>query len=251
MDNLSLYNFENAKLTLTLAQVIPPLYNLTVTGKTGSLNPTINLVKTGAIVDGYVEVAVEGKDGMAIGSMDYTRQISLQELEGTKGVLVKGENKTVELNWEVASTKTGAADLADVDGMKELTLQSYVNDMIFGATETTLKLTIDGNYNVTGTAVVVTHGIENPIVCKSHVTGKFFPSSIMINPSTIEVTGYPEIHWPSGGGVGPVIPQNYKASITLYANVEGQPHQQDMISYQYRNGQFNWVKLNQKVKVIS
>ena len=257
MENLPLYNFEKAKLTKSFATITPPIFILRVWGEMKSLNPTINLVRTGEVKDGYVVVRVEGKDGDAIGSAGYTRQTSFQEVKGTKGVVVIGENKTVELDYadagfgDTAETTAATPKLGDINGMHEIVLKSYVNDELFGVSETTLRLTIDGNCNVAGTAVVTNPSLEHPILCQSHVTGKYYPSSIMINPSTIEVSGYPEIHWPKGAGIGPVILENYKASVALYGNGTNDPHQQDTISYQYRNTQMNWVKLNQLVKVIT
>ena len=61
--------------------------------------PTIELVSKGEVDNNYLVVEVLGKDGMAIGSMEYSKSIDIQEVEGTMGVVVKGANgKEEQLN---------------------------------------------------------------------------------------------------------------------------------------------------------
>ena len=89
------YPFETVEMHLVLAEIIPPIYNVKVTGETGSLDPIIKLIDTGKIEDGYVVLEVLGKDGIATGSAPYERRISISEVKDTKGVVLDGH----KLDW--------------------------------------------------------------------------------------------------------------------------------------------------------
>ncbi|TWB77708.1 uncharacterized protein DUF1842 [Nitrospirillum amazonense] len=87
----------------------------------------------------------------------------------------------------------------------------------------------------------------NPSVnVTSHVTGTWryeltgggFPGTV-----SVVLQGWPEIKWPPRGGIGPVIPENYRA--TLHLSPKG-----SVISYDYRDAAGEWVSVGeQPVKV--
>lgn len=236
------YSFETAEMHMTLCCIIPPIYNVKVTGETGSLNPVIKLVSTGQVDNNYVVVEVQGKDGMAIGSMEYTKSIDLQEVKDTKGVVVKGANgKEVQLDWNDVSKLSDTA----TTGLFHLQLQSETN--LMGAPILHMSLGVDSvNDKVTGIASV-TQALEKPVVCTSHVTGNLIYETVMkpgVSKIRIDLSGYPEIHWPSGGGVGPVIPKNFSAMLLFDSNWTN-----GTVQYQYATTS-GWVKESQKLIIM-
>ena len=239
LQNLELYPFESAEMHVTAAAIIPPIFNLEVKGETGSLDAVIELVNTKEVEDGYLVVVVLGKDGLAIGSGPYKKSIDITEVVKTEGVVVKGaDGKEQKLPWD-AVTKTNAKEAV---GFFHMSLRSESN--LAGAPIVYLELGVDTvNEAVTGSAIV-TQALKNPVVCKSHVTGVLI-SQFVMPPGTstyrIDLTGYPEIHWPKGGGIGPVIPKNFTATLLFDSNWAN-----GTIQYQYATAS-GWVKENQKI----
>lgn len=208
-----LYPFERATLEISPAMIIPPIFTLTVFGETQSLGATIEIVNTHDTVNGYMIFEVLGKDTAAIGSIGYERNIGAQEIEGTKGVLIVGLNKEVKLDWN------SATQLSKVDTVGLFHLNLITESGILGAPTLTLSLGVDTvNKKVTGVAEVYDNSLRDPVLCQSHVTGEMIYEVVMPpghSAIRIDLTGYPEIHWPVYGGIGPVIPSNFTAVIVF------------------------------------
>jgi hypothetical protein len=241
--DLELYQFDKVEMHLIPATIIPPIYSLTVIGVTGSLNPIIELVTTGNVDAGYVRVEVLGKDRAAIGSMDYKKTINISRFLDTKGVLVKGANgKEVKLDWNAVR---GFSEATTV-GLFHLTLQSETN--FLGSPIIHMSLGVDTvTKNVTGVATV-TQAIANPIVCTSHVYGNLINEAVMppgVSKIRIDLTGYPEIHWPGAGGIGPVLLKNLTAMILFDSNWTN-----GIVNYQYATAS-GWVKESQKINIAT
>ena len=236
-----LYSFENAKMHITAATIIPPIYYVEVSGVTGSLNPTINLVNTGAIENGYLVLEVLGEDGVATGSMNYSRSIDVSEVENTLGVVVKGaNNKEVKLEWSDVNQLSSTA----TTGLFHLPLQS--ESSLFGAPILHLQLTVDSVNNKVSGGATVTQPLAKPVVCTSHVTGNLIYETVLAPGKSmirIDLTGYPVIHWPAGAGVGPVILKNFSAMILFDENWNN-----GTVHYQYATST-GWVKESQKIFV--
>ena len=233
-----LYSFENAKMHLTAATIIPPIYYVEVSGETGSLNPTINLVNTGSINNGYLELEVQGNDGIAIGTMSYSRSIDVSEVEHTQGVIIKGANKEVKLEWSDVNQLSSSA----TTGLFLLQLQS--ESQFLGAPILQLQLTVDTVNNNASGGATVTQPLAKPVVCSSHVTGNLIYETVMAPGKSmirVDLTGYPVIHWPAGGGVGPVILKNFTAMILFDENWNN-----GTVHYQYATST-GWVKECQKI----
>ncbi|MBB6251958.1 DUF1842 domain-containing protein [Nitrospirillum iridis] len=100
-----------------------------------------------------------------------------------------------------------------------------------GAPTDTLTLTVyTPNREVTGHSVV-SQAVNPPLHVASHVTGTLIYETV-IGPGSkvrIDLNGWPEIHWPKQAGIGPVIPQNYKATLLLEPN-----YASGIIRYEYR-----------------
>lgn len=241
--NLALYPFENATMHITQATIIPPIFDVVVTGATGSLNPVIKLVNTHQVADDYLVIEVVGKDGVAIGTTQYSKSIDVSALTELKGVVVKGANKEVTLDWDAPKQLSTKATV----GLFPLTLQS--ESSLLGAPTVNLQLTIDTpNKTVSGLATVSNGSLAKPIVCKSHVTGDFIYETVMSPGESkirIDVTGHPQIHWPKGGGVGPVIPKNFSAMILLNTDWS-----EGTIQYEYATGVNEWQKESQAIKSV-
>ncbi len=93
-----LYDFEQAKLEPLATEMVPPRYQLTVSGTATSLNPEVVLVNT-QIVDEANDllIQVSGHGGDAIGRTSYSQTTDLSIAEGVQGVKVIGGNTTVRL----------------------------------------------------------------------------------------------------------------------------------------------------------
>lgn len=235
-----LYTFENAKMHITAATIIPPIYYVEVSGETGSLNPTINLVNTGGIDNGYLLLEVQGEDGIAIGSMSYSKSIDVSEAEHTQGVIIKGANKEVKLEWSDVNQLSSKA----TTGLFLLPLQS--ESQLLGAPILHLQLTVDSVNNKVSGGATVTQPLAKPVVCTSHVTGNLIYETVMAPGKSmirIDLSGYPVIHWPAGGGVGPVILKNFSAMILFDENWNN-----GTVHYQYATSA-GWVKESQKISV--
>ncbi|WP_044564365.1 DUF1842 domain-containing protein [Azospirillum sp. B4] len=100
-----------------------------------------------------------------------------------------------------------------------------------GAPTDALNLTIyTPKREVTGHSLV-TQATNPPLHVASHVTGTLIYETV-IGPGSkvrIDLNGWPEIHWPPQAGIGPVIPQNYKAILLLEPNFAS-----GVIRYEYR-----------------
>lgn len=241
--HLELYPFETAKMHISAATIIPAIYNITVTGITGSLDAVIELVNTRRILDNYLVIQVLGKDGDAIGSAGYTKTINVSEVKDTEGVMIIGaDEKAVKLNWN-AVTQLNAKDAV---GFFHLPLQS--KSSLMGAPILHLQLGVDTvSEKVTGSAVV-TQALKDPVVCKSHVTGNLIHETVMPPGESkirIDLTGYPQIHWPSNGGVGPVILKNFKAILLFNDDWTN-----GVVQYQYATAS-GWVKEKQNISIVT
>lgn len=126
-----------------------------------------------------------------------------------------------------------------------LHLQSKGNP---GAPTDDLRLLIDPFRNeVTGSSVVTQ--ATNPVLrLASHVTGELIYQTVTGPGSTIRIdlTGWPEIKWPPHAGLGPVIPENYKAILVLDTN-----YTSGVIRYVYRTDLTGpWHAVEQQVHIV-
>lgn len=239
---LELYPFETATLQKSAAMIIPPIFILEVKGKTGSLNPEIQLVNTGKISDGYLVVQVVGANGTAVGEMDYSRELNFTESDRTKGILIQGaQNHAMNLDWNDV-TEVHANTMV---GLFHLSLQS--ESPLLGAPVVNLQLGVDTiNKKVSGFAAV-TQPLINPNVCTSHIVGTMIHEYVMkpgVSYIRVDLAGYPEIHWPSGSGIGPVVLKNFSGTILFNADWSN-----GIVHYQYNCGGSGWVQENQKISM--
>jgi hypothetical protein len=117
-----------------------------------------------------------------------------------------------------------------------------------GAPINTLNLTVyTPKSTVTGHSEV-SQAVNPPLNVSSHVTGNLIYATVMGPGSKIrlDLTGWPEIVWPAGAGVGPVIPENYSAIVLLEPDYSG-----GEIIYQYRTGLTGeWHQVRQTISKI-
>ncbi len=95
---LDLYPFATAIIKKLDSEIYPPLFKVTVSGRTLSLNAKVTLKPEGRS-EGFQAIDVLGKDGLAIGSIPYEESVEVQQHEGTSGVVVIGRGKRSELPW--------------------------------------------------------------------------------------------------------------------------------------------------------
>ncbi|MCK0068453.1 DUF1842 domain-containing protein [Kordiimonas laminariae] len=114
-----------------------------------------------------------------------------------------------------------------------------------GAPTLHLFLGIDTVHDRASGFAEVTQALAQPVVCTADVAGPVIYETVMGPGSKIRIDleGYPVIDWPKGGGVGPVIPKNFKATILLDTD-----WQKGEVSYQYQARNGEWV--NPGVKPI-
>lgn len=116
-----------------------------------------------------------------------------------------------------------------------------------GAPTNTLHLVVyTPKGEVTGHSQV-TQATNPPVNVTSHVTGTWqYELTGGAFPGTVKIVlqGWPEIKWPARGGIGPVILENYRATLKLSPK-------HSVISYDYRDAAGEWVSVSdQAVKVI-
>lgn len=135
---------------------------------------------------------------------------------------------------------------AHQDGLFLLQLQSSGAP---GAPIVKLSLTVyTPGQKVTGFAEV-TQATNPPLDVRSHVTGNLIYETVSGPGSKIRIDldGWPEIHWPKDGGVGPVIPENFKAIIVLEPDYSA-----GTIEFQYRNDwSGKWTKVREPIKKVA
>ena len=79
----------------------------------------------------------------------------------------------------------------------------------------------------------------------SHVTGSLNPQYVMPPGKShirLDLTGYPNIQWPSNGGIGPVILPNFKATVLLDTK-----YSTGHVFYQYCDAQGAWHSVDQTI----
>ncbi|SIQ23075.1 protein of unknown function [Rhizobium sp. RU35A] len=114
-----------------------------------------------------------------------------------------------------------------------------------GAPVNTLSLTVYTPKSIVTGHSEVTQAVNPPLGISSHVTGTLIYETVMGPGSKvrIDLTGWPEIFWPSNAGVGPVIPENYSSIILLEPDFSG-----GEIIFQYRTALTGeWHQVRQKV----
>lgn len=94
---------------------------------------------------------------------------------------------------------------------------------------------------VTGQGRITNGSVHPPLEIDTRLNGDFTYMTVMPNETHILVVadGYPVIHWPSGGGIGPVIPPNTKLRMVLESDWSSGTAN---FSYVDANGQ--WQEVN-------
>jgi hypothetical protein len=119
-----------------------------------------------------------------------------------------------------------------ISGLFLLKLKSVVPAGILGAPNNDLVLSVyTPKRTVTGHSLVLNSSLYPPLIVNSHVTGNLIYATVMGPGSKIRIDldGWPEVNWPVGAGVGPVIPENYTAQILLEPD-----YSKGIIIYNYR-----------------
>jgi Domain of unknown function (DUF1842) len=107
-----------------------------------------------------------------------------------------------------------------------------------------LMLMVATDSGVTGQAIL-THATSQPLALRYQVTGTFTrDTAAPADPAHqhIDLSGYPIIRWNPRAGVGPALPQSFKASVDLDTRSSG-----GVARYQYREGFGAWRSVQQDV----
>ena len=95
----------------------------------------------------------------------------------------------------------------------------------------------------------ITQTTNPPLNIATKLDGNFTYMTVMPNITHILVTasGYPIIHWPPGGGIGPVILPNVELRMVLNKDWKS-----GTANYKYIDDQGNWQSIdNAAVKLVS
>ena len=200
MDKFTLHSFNSAKINISQIIMSPPIYTVTVEGLVNDFSTIIELCDDGQIENGYIVINVKGDHPTDIGTIPYKKPIEIQKIIETKGVIIKGENKGETLDWPKKAELLDSA----ATGLFLLALQS--SSSLRGVPTVNLQLAIDTIYETVSGIDVIYQSTEQGTVSTSIVEGNFIYESVMKPGDSkirIDVTGYPHIHWPKNGGVGP------------------------------------------------
>lgn len=120
-------------------------------------------------------------------------------------------------------------------------------DDALGAPKLLLSLTVDTvNDTVQGTQTI-TQAVNKPIVSSGVVHGVVIDEYTMDSGAIrYDLVGYPRINWNPNNGIGPVIPQNFKAMIVLEV---GKP--EGKAFYKYTTDSCHWNRVAQEIRIIS
>lgn len=126
-----------------------------------------------------------------------------------------------------------------------LFIVSYeIGQPALGAPSFQLNLTVSTpNETVSGYGEI-TQPVSPPLDLKTQFQGQFTYMTVMPNNTHILVTGagYPNIHWPPHGGVGPVMPPNLQLQMVLADN-----WQSGTANYKYLNNSGEWVSVKDAI----
>lgn len=141
---------------------------------------------------------------------------------------------------------TNAENGARIVGLFLLKLQS--NSAMPGAPALTLELSVDTPHRKATGHATVTQALAQPIVCQSHVAGPLIYETVMPPGKSavrFDLVGYPNIHWPLDGGVGPVMPMNFRAMVVLSTDFSS-----GIVQYEYLNSAGQWVATEQTIEIV-
>ena len=131
-----------------------------------------------------------------------------------------------------------------------LFIQSYqITTGLLGAPTFEIHLAVNTpQQNISGQGIVSNASIHPAMEIYTKLNGEFTYMTVMPNNTSILVnaTGYPIVHFPPHGGIGPVILPNTKLTMVLESN-----WQTGTANYSYLDAQGNWNEIqNAKVTAI-
>ena len=95
---------------------------------------------------------------------------------------------------------------------------------------------------------IITQAISPPLKVETKLHGDFTYMTVMprITHILVVATGYPVVHWPPHGGIGPVIPPNVHLRMVL-----NEDWKSGTANYQYIDSKGNWHNIkNAPVKIV-
>jgi hypothetical protein len=95
---------------------------------------------------------------------------------------------------------------------------------------------------------IITQATNPPLKIETKLNGDFTYMTVMprIVHILVVATGYPDIHWPPHGGIGPVIPPKVHLRMVLKENWKS-----GTANYQYLDSKGNWHNIkNAPVKIV-
>lgn len=93
---------------------------------------------------------------------------------------------------------------------------------------------------VTGESTVSNASLGNMVTSNIRGTVTPYPSEADPQVWMVNITGWPQVSWPKGGGIGPILLSNLKASFSVLPNWQ----KGTSGSYAYRSGSLEWTKIS-------
>ncbi|MBQ4836602.1 DUF1842 domain-containing protein [Pseudoalteromonas luteoviolacea] len=141
-------------------------------------------------------------------------------------------------------------------GLVHLALKSETGELYAGAPTLNLQLTLDTIHDSATGYAEVTKATATHVESVSHVSGNIIYETVMGPGSKvrIDLTGFPNIHWPQIPGQGPgiQIPPNFKATLVLEPDFsEGEVVYQYLQYPDYPQPSLGeWVKVYQRIHEV-
>lgn len=116
-----------------------------------------------------------------------------------------------------------------------------IRKALIGAPDFQISLTVNTPSRTVNGSGRITQTTNPPLDLNTDLHGTYSYMTVMPDRSSILVvaTGYPSIHWPPHGGVGPIIPPNVHLRMVLDDNWSS-----GTASYRYLDAQGQWVDVD-------
>lgn len=109
-----------------------------------------------------------------------------------------------------------------------------------GAPTLTLALTVNTVDRTINGGARVTQAVSPPLDLRMNVHGTYASLPLPPAPGIVaSLTGYPAVHWPHHGGIGPVLPAVLDLHMQLDSDFQG-----GVASYRYLAPNGEWIEVN-------
>jgi hypothetical protein len=132
------------------------------------------------------------------------------------------------------------ANIASAQNVGLFLVRYHVGTGMPGAPMLALGLTVNVVDRTINGAGRLTQAISPPLDLRMNVHGTYVQLPLPPHPGiAAHLTGYPALHWPHHGGIGPVLPPDLDLHMYLDSDFQG-----GTASYRYRAPNGEWIEVN-------